>query len=332
MPRPRRRKRSSCVGTATNATAVTVARRSSTRENPRAAAVTDADFPRVLNGPAPGYAEDALRRLVLGSLPREGGSLTEIGFASASVGRAQRNAVTFNRGGGVCGGIGGSGGDGGGGAMFPCIFHDEGVSSSLSSSSWQSDGGGAHGSAGNALGGVAGNALGGVAGDVAGDAAAADGQLEAGWTLGWRTGGHRRAAGLSGAERLHGGASLLQQEQEEEEVRFDESQHQQHVDGRPIGHLSGHANGYIGDLSHDHTSDHGQAPHRRPNQAFSSAASVAQEDDWEALILDQEAEGEGDQGTKKKEPLPYSTLWSMQLKREEQSHQEACDKYSKVTR
>lgn len=29
-------------------------------------AVTDADFPRVLNGPAPGYAEDALERLLLG--------------------------------------------------------------------------------------------------------------------------------------------------------------------------------------------------------------------------------------------------------------------------
>lgn len=32
-------------------------------------AMTDADFPRVLNGPAPGYAEDALRRLLLGNLP-----------------------------------------------------------------------------------------------------------------------------------------------------------------------------------------------------------------------------------------------------------------------
>lgn len=34
-------------------------------------AMTDADFPRVLNGPAPGYAEDALRRL-LAVLPAEG--------------------------------------------------------------------------------------------------------------------------------------------------------------------------------------------------------------------------------------------------------------------
>lgn len=32
-------------------------------------AITDADFPRVLNGPAPGYAEDALRRLLVCDLP-----------------------------------------------------------------------------------------------------------------------------------------------------------------------------------------------------------------------------------------------------------------------
>lgn len=36
----------------------------------RVLALTDADFPRVLNGPAPGYAEDALRRLH-GILPAE---------------------------------------------------------------------------------------------------------------------------------------------------------------------------------------------------------------------------------------------------------------------
>lgn len=34
-------------------------------------AIADADFPRVLNGPAPGYAEDALRRLAFGTLPAE---------------------------------------------------------------------------------------------------------------------------------------------------------------------------------------------------------------------------------------------------------------------
>lgn len=36
----------------------------------RVLAMPDADFPRVLNGPAPGYAEDALRRLP-GVLPAE---------------------------------------------------------------------------------------------------------------------------------------------------------------------------------------------------------------------------------------------------------------------
>lgn len=37
-------------------------------------ATTDADFPRVLNGPAPGYAEDALRRLLLGDPPTTAGA------------------------------------------------------------------------------------------------------------------------------------------------------------------------------------------------------------------------------------------------------------------
>lgn len=37
----------------------------------RVLAITESDFPRVLNGPAPGYAEDALRRLALATLPAE---------------------------------------------------------------------------------------------------------------------------------------------------------------------------------------------------------------------------------------------------------------------
>lgn len=57
---------------------------------------------------------------------------------------------------------------------------------------------------------------------------------------------------------------------------------------------------------------------------------MAEDDDWEALIRNQEAEEEGGWGAEK-EPLSHSTLWGMQLEREEQSHQEACDKYSKVT-
>lgn len=37
----------------------------------RLLAIAESDFPRVLNGPAPGYAEDALRRLALATLPSE---------------------------------------------------------------------------------------------------------------------------------------------------------------------------------------------------------------------------------------------------------------------
>lgn len=113
-------------------------------------------------------------------------------------------------------------------------------------------------------------------------------------------------------------------------ARHRNSQQRQHVDGHFNGHLNGHVNGYRDGRNNGYTDDRftDQASQRRPRQAFSSAADVAEED-WEALILDQEAEGEGGQGTEK-EPLSYGTLWKMQLEREEQSHQEACDKYSKV--
>ena len=57
------------------ATSATATRRSSVNRKDESGgggrcvlAMRDADFPRVLNGPAPGYAEDALRRL-LGVLP-----------------------------------------------------------------------------------------------------------------------------------------------------------------------------------------------------------------------------------------------------------------------
>lgn len=49
-----------CNGVTTN-----TSRRNASHESPQVAAVTNDDFPRVLNGPAPGYAEDALRRLLL---------------------------------------------------------------------------------------------------------------------------------------------------------------------------------------------------------------------------------------------------------------------------
>ena len=220
-PRPRRRNRSGCVGAATNAPAVT--RRSSTHENPRAAAVTNADFPRVLNGPAPGFAEDALRRLLIGSLPGEGGSLTEIGYGKVASGRASVGAAA--RGGIGCG-AGGGGGGGSSGAVFPRVFHDEGVSSSSSplSSSLSFEPSGAGGAL-DAAGDAARDAAGETADDAAAAAAAAARHLEASRrTLGWRTGGDRRAEGLSGAERLHGGASLLREDEEEEEGSLDEGQ------------------------------------------------------------------------------------------------------------
>lgn len=44
-------------------------KRNASRESPRVSAVTDDDFPRVLNGPAPGYAEVALRALLFGAQP-----------------------------------------------------------------------------------------------------------------------------------------------------------------------------------------------------------------------------------------------------------------------
>lgn len=56
----------------------------------RVLAMTDADFPRVLNGPAPGYAEDALRRL-LGVLPAEGEE------ASAGAGRRRNGGGALER-------------------------------------------------------------------------------------------------------------------------------------------------------------------------------------------------------------------------------------------
>lgn len=46
-------------------------RHNASRDSASVAAVTDDDFPRVLNGPAPGYAEDALRRLLFGAPPSE---------------------------------------------------------------------------------------------------------------------------------------------------------------------------------------------------------------------------------------------------------------------
>lgn len=55
-----------------------------------------------------------------------------------------------------------------------------------------------------------------------------------------------------------------------------------------------------------------------------------EEEEWSLLENKEALAKEGHIGTEKI-TLPYSTLWAMQLEREEQSHQEACEKYSKVT-
>lgn len=77
----------------------------------RVLALTDADFPRVLNGPAPGYAEDALRRL-LGVLPAESeealrdagrrrsrdGALERAPAASGAIGEADQQPLDWGAG------------------------------------------------------------------------------------------------------------------------------------------------------------------------------------------------------------------------------------------
>ena len=84
----------------------------------------------------------------------------------------------------------------------------------------------------------------------------------------------------------------------------------------------------------------GRAPNQRwppqqpsPSAATSaSAASVAYEEEFVdplAPVEPMEAVDGGSKATSKAE-LPYSTLYEMQLEREEQSHQEACDKYGKA--
>lgn len=145
---------------------------------------------------------------------------SDIGYGKVASGRAPVGAAA--RGGMGCGA-------GGGGAVLPRVFHDEGLSSSsspLSSSlafepsAAAAGGGGALGSALDAAGDTAKDA----ASKTADDAAAAARHLEANRrTLGWQTDRGRRAESLSGAERLYGGASLLQEE-EVEEVSSDEGQ------------------------------------------------------------------------------------------------------------
>lgn len=92
-----------------------------------------------------------------------------------------------------------------------------------------------------------------------------------------------------------------------------------------IGHLSGQTNGYA---SGDETNQ--KWPRQQP---FSSSADVAYtEDDLMDPLMENwdAAESKGAGEATGRVELPYSTLRQMQLDREDQSHQEACDKYSKV--
>lgn len=60
-----------------------------------------------------------------------------------------------------------------------------------------------------------------------------------------------------------------------------------------------------------------------------TAEAVYGEEDAELLGYGEAIQG-GEAKGSRRAPLPPSMLWEMQLEREEQSHQEACDKYAKV--
>lgn len=83
-------------------------------------------------------------------------------------------------------------------------------------------------------------------------------------------------------------------------------------------HINGYANG-----------DTANQRWARQQPLSSSAADLAYaEEDFVDPLMENWGAGEG-KGTARVE-LPYNTLRQMQLDREDQSHQEACDKYSKV--
>lgn len=93
-----------------------------------------------------------------------------------------------------------------------------------------------------------------------------------------------------------------------------------------IGHLSNYTNGGA----------NGEAESQRwpRQQPFSSSAAdeAYAEDDFVDPLMENRDAGKYDgvgEATDSVE-LPYSTLRQMQLDREDQSHQEACDKYTKV--
>ncbi|CAM9263757.1 unnamed protein product [Scytosiphon promiscuus] len=302
-PRPcRRRVQGSSTTMATSVTAMrrsSVNRRSeatSSRSQPaaddtrRVLAVTDADFPRVLNGPAPGYAEDALERLLLGKhvVESEDGVLDE---------RRRTSSNFFTR-------------------------RVEGAPES----------------------------------SAAAAAAAADRQKEvADRQLNRRRG--RRGRGVDGGMGLKStssarvvglegrlGAALSgdiwsESSDNEEHEQQHEQQHEQDRtrEGNPDGvwkqdaSNSGYTNGETANQQYaaHHPLSSGAAT------AGASATSVAYEEDESDFVdplyeAKESAEGGGRGSDENQAELPYSTLWQMQLDREDQSHQEACEKYGKM--
>lgn len=112
--------------------------------------------------------------------------------------------------------------------------------------------------------------------------------------------------------------------------------------------IQGPAHGGTADsLRKDHSSAYinGETVNQQyaPYQPFSSGAATAgggaasveyEEENWDFVdplyeakeSMDDRGRGTGND----KAELPYSKLWQMQLDREDQSHQEACEKYGKV--
>ncbi|CBJ30655.1 mitochondrial DNA-directed RNA polymerase [Ectocarpus siliculosus] len=268
-PRPSRREKPGSTSTSTGATVTAIRRSSNINQSREAAssldhaeaeggrrvlAMTDADFPRVLNGPAPGYAEDALGRLLLGNLP-----------AGAARAGARRGALE----------------------TAPAVAKEE---------------------AGRSVDCRIGEESGGVGGTA---------KLESTTPL----------AGPAGLEG-HVGAALSEGFSWESEEEEEEDQAPGLATSNPDDQANGYANDQTAIL---------RCP---PQEAFSSAAASGadvvyeEEDDFvDPLMEIPQAVDRGDKGEDKDEvELPYSTLYQMQLDREDQSHQEACEKYGKMVK
>lgn len=110
------------------------------------------------------------------------------------------------------------------------------------------------------------------------------------------------------SRRTLGGAPFQHQQQQEQGVNL-----------RVNGRLS-----FLEDIA--------QPPQQPPSRAFSSELAYEEEVEVEEEELSRENRevlGEGDKRAEKAQ-IPYNDLLAMQVEREVQSHQEACDKYSKV--